>query len=141
MSNPYTQCRVCGDFHDEINCPTLTMNFYREYAPDQGPDQPHPGDPAVRDYAEEEDNTIRVKSLNDLVFPNPPENAGQARGYVNQVLMAIGKLQKTRGSEVYQWAQECLTSTEELLKTLASRVRIAKSPQSLSKLADGVDSG
>jgi len=68
------------------------------------------------DYAEEDDDTIRVKSLNDLVFPNPPENAGQARGYVNQVLMAIGKLQKTPGSEVYQWAQECLSANEESLK-------------------------
>ena len=52
-----------------------------------------------------------------LVFPNPPDNAGQARGYVNQVLMAIGKLQKTPGNEVYQWAQECMTSTENQLKT------------------------
>ena len=84
---------------------------------DQGSDQPCPGDAEVRDYAEEEDNTIRVKSLNDLVFPNPPDNAGQARGYVNQVLMAIGKLQKTPGNEVYQWAQECMTSTENQLKT------------------------
>ena len=60
--------------------------------------------------------TLLVKSLNDLVFPSPPENAGQARGYVNQVLMAIGKLQKTPGSEVYQWAQECLTTDESTLK-------------------------
>ena len=51
------------------------------------------------------------------VFPSPPDNAGQARGYVNQVFMAIGKLQKTPGSEVYQWAQECLTSTEALLES------------------------
>ena len=114
--NPYTQCRICGEFHDEINCPYLTMNFGGDI-PDQGSDQPRPGDAEVRDYAEEEDNTIRVKSLNDLVFPNPPDNAGQARGYVNQVLMAIGKLQKTPGNEVYQWAQECMTSTENQLKT------------------------
>ena len=114
--NPYTQCRICGEFHDEINCPYLTMNMGGDF-PDQGSDQPRPGDAEVRDYADEEDNTIRVKSLNDLVFPNPPENAGQARGYVNQVLMAIGKLQKTPGNEVYQWAQECMTSTENQLKT------------------------
>ena len=25
--NPYTQCRICGEFHDEINCPYLTMNM------------------------------------------------------------------------------------------------------------------
>ena len=92
------------------------MNMGGDF-PDQGSDQPRPGDAEVRDYAEEEDNTIRVKSLNDLVFPNPPDNAGQARGYVNQVLMAIGKLQKTPGNEVYQWAQECMTSTENQLKT------------------------
>ena len=115
--NPFTQCRICGEFHDDINCPTLTMNNYGGYFPDQGPDQRHPGDGSVRDYSEEEDNTIRVKSLNDLVFPNLPGNAGQARGYVNQVLMAIGKLQKTPGKEVYQWAQECLTPTEERLKS------------------------
>ena len=114
--NPYTQCRICGEFHDEINCPYLTMNL-GEDIPDQGLAQPRPGDAEVRDYAEEEDNTIRVKSLNDLVFPNPPDHAGQARGYVNQVLMAIGKLQKTPGNEVYQWAQECMTSTENQLKT------------------------
>ena len=41
-----------------------------------------------------------VKSLTDLVFPHPPVNAGEARGYVNQVLMAIGKLQKTPGNEL-----------------------------------------
>eukprot|EP00435_Cladocopium_sp_Y103_P033751 s1762_g8.t1 len=52
------------------------------------------------DYAEQEEDTIRVKSLPDMVFPNPPDNAGQARGYINQVLMAIGKLQKTPGSDL-----------------------------------------
>ena len=113
---PYPQCRICGDFHDEINCPYLTMNdpYGGGHAPEQEPDQLLPEVP--RNYADEEDDTIRVKSLNDLVFPGPPENAGQARGYVNQVLMAIGKLQKTPGSEVYQWAQECLTSGEAELK-------------------------
>ena len=57
-----------------------------------------------------------VKSLTDLVFPHPPVNAGEARGYVNQVLMAIGKLQKTPGNELFLWAQECLTLTEEELQ-------------------------
>ena len=111
------QCRICGEFHNELDCPYLTMNDPAQpgYAPDQGSDQPRPGS-EVRDYADEEDETIRVKSLNDLTFPNPPENAGQARGYVNQVLMAIGKLQKTPGSDVYQWAQECLSVDEATLK-------------------------
>lgn len=79
------------------------------------PPLPHPSN-VVRDYADEENDTIRVQSLNDLVFPNPPENAGQARAYVNQVLMAIGNLQKTPGSEVHPWAQECLTASEDALK-------------------------
>ena len=30
--------------------------------------------------------------------------------------MAIGKLQKTPGNELYLWAQECLTLTEEELQ-------------------------
>ena len=68
------------------------------------------------DFARQEEKTIMVKSLTDLVFPHPPVNAGEARGYVNQVLMAIGKLQKTPGNELYLWAQECLTSTEEELQ-------------------------
>ena len=78
-----TECRICGELHEEVECPHLTMN------------QPYlvPQPPAVN-YADEEEDTIRVKSLPDMVFPNPPSNAGQARGYVNQVLMAIGRLQK-----------------------------------------------
>ena len=100
-----TECRICGDLHEEIECPHLTMN------------QPYlaPQPPAVN-YADDEEDTIRVKSLADMVFPNPPENAGQARGYINQVLMSIGKLQKTPGNEVYQWAQECLTTDEAVLQ-------------------------
>ena len=100
-----TECRICGELHDEVECPHLTMN------------QPYlaPQPPAVN-YADDEEDTIRVKSLPDMVFPNPPSNAGQARGYVNQVLMAIGKLQKTPGNELYQWAQECLTTDEAELQ-------------------------
>ena len=100
-----TECRICGDLHEEIECPHLTMN------------QPYlaPQPPAVN-YADDEEDTIRIKSLVDMVFPNPPENAGQARGYINQVLMSIGKLQKTPGNEVYQWAQECLTNDEAVLQ-------------------------
>ena len=73
------------------------------------------GDPAAapsaevpKTFAELEEDTIRVKSLTDLTFPTPPQNAAQARGFVNQTLMAIGKLQKTPGDEVYIWAQDCL---------------------------------
>ena len=67
-------------------------------------------------FARQEEKTVMVKSLTDLVFPHPPVNVGEARGYMNQVLMAIGKLQKTPGNELYLWAQECLTSTEEELQ-------------------------
>ena len=97
------QCRVCGEDHEEHECPHLTMNAG------------YPQPPAIG-YAANEEDVIRVKSLSDLTFPNPPDNAGQARGYVNQVLMAIGKLQKTPGSEVYQWAQQCLTHGDAQLK-------------------------
>ena len=68
------------------------------------------------DFARQEENTVMVKSLTDLVFPRPPVSVGEARGYMNQVLTAIGKLQKTPGNELYLWAQECLTSTEEQLQ-------------------------
>ena len=100
-----TECRICGELHEEVEYPHLTMN------------QPYlaPQPPAVN-YADDEEDTIRVKSLADMVFPNPPENAGQARGYINQVLMSIGKLQKTPGNEIYQWAQECLTNDEAVLQ-------------------------
>ena len=67
------------------------------------------------DEAAYEESVVRVKDLKDLVLPSPPENAGQARGFVNQVLMAIGRLQKTPGDEVYQWAQACMSSTEQEL--------------------------
>ena len=46
----------------------------------------------VTDHATHEESVVRVKDLKDLVLPSPPENAGQARGFINQVLMAIGRL-------------------------------------------------
>ena len=57
---------------------------------------------------------ICLKSLSDLTFPSPPENAARARGYI--VLMVIGKVQRTAGDEVYIWAQECMTLTDSQLK-------------------------
>ena len=101
-------CRICGGQHDEINCPYLTMNQ------PQAPTAPSVA--STRNYADEEEDTIRVKSLSDLTLPHPPKDAAQARGYVNQVLMSIGKLQKSHGHEVYAWAQECLTHDEDVLK-------------------------
>ena len=47
--SPVPQCRICGEFHNELNCPHLTMNAN---APSIGEDT------AVRDYADEEDDTI-----------------------------------------------------------------------------------
>ncbi|CAE7750010.1 unnamed protein product [Symbiodinium sp. CCMP2592] len=101
---------MCGSKkHAEEECPELTCN--KDGGDDPAPD----GDGAAassaaapKTNAELEEETIRVKSLSDLSFPNPPQNAAQARGFVNQTLMAIGKLQKTPGDEVYIWAQDCL---------------------------------
>ena len=91
-------CRICGGNHKDIDCPFLSMNKDSEV-----------------DFAEQEENIVRVKALNDLSLPQPPADAGQVRGYINQSLMAIGKLQKTSGSELYQWAQQCLDLDEEAL--------------------------
>ena len=66
--------------------------------------------------AEMEEETISLKSLSDLTFPSPPENAAQARVFINQTLMAIGKVQRTAGDEVYKWGQDCMTLTEGELK-------------------------
>ena len=70
--NPYTQCRICGEVHNELACPYLTMNNPAQpgFAPDQGSDQPRPGSD-VRDYADEENETIRVKSLKTSLFRIP----------------------------------------------------------------------
>ena len=73
--------------------------------------------------AEIEEEVIRIKSLADLRFPAPPENAAQARGFVNQVLMAIGKVQRSPGNEVYLCAQDCLKLDE---KSLASDLRFPR---------------
>ena len=93
-------CPNCGGMHDYANCPYLTMNA---------------GIQPPRDYAQEEEDTIRVKGLQDLVIPTPPTDAGQARGYTNQVFLAVGKLQKTPTNEVYLWIQEVLTKSESEL--------------------------
>ena len=110
--------RTCGSKrHAEEDCPELTCNK------GGGDDPPDDGDPAAassavvpKTHAELEEDTIRIKSLTDLSFPNPPQNAAQARGFVNQTLMAIGKLQKTPGDEVYIWAQDCLKMEPDALR-------------------------
>ena len=114
----FPACRMCGSKrHAEEDCPELTCNK------GGGDDPPNDGDPAAassavvpKTPAELEEDVIRIKSLTDLSFPNPPQNAAQARGFVNQTLMAIGKLQKTPGDEVYIWAQDCLKMEPDALR-------------------------
>ena len=98
MGSKLGRCRICGGNHEDVDCPFLSMNQTSEV-----------------DYAEHEESVVRIKSLNDWTFPNPPQDAGAVRGYINQALMAIGKLQKTSGAELYQWAQQCLDMDEEVL--------------------------
>ena len=59
-----------------------------------------------------------TKGLSNLVLPNIPSDSGQARGYINQVLMNIGSLQKSAGNDLYMWAQECLTREDSDLYIL-----------------------
>ena len=113
---PRPACRMCGSrAHDEADCPFLTVNRPSGGdgdgggPPDGGPDGNPPSAMARsgaaasskrKRPAELEEEVIRIKSLADLTFPAPPENAAQARGFVNQVLMAIGKVQRSPGNEV-----------------------------------------
>ena len=125
---PTGQCRVCGGSHDELSCPRLSMN---EVGLDTNSGDATQGGAAfcapsaafsavgdahgtLPDSASA--HQVRTKDLKDLTFPAPPEDAGQARGYVNQVLMAIGRLQKSPGDELYLWAQDCLTKSDAQLK-------------------------
>ena len=129
-------CRKCGSTkHHDKDCPKLTANKKRKKdgfsggSPDGGGDSSDHGSnggshryaaagsaTVEKTFAEAEEETIRHKSLSDLTFPSPPENAAQARGYINQVLMATGKVQRTAGDEVYIWAQECMTLSDSQLK-------------------------
>ena len=126
-------CRMCGSKkHHEKDCPKLTANKRGKKGDPPGSSLGGGGSSsshgsnagARRDvatgsatvektFAESEED---LKSLSDLTFPSPPENAAQARGYINQVLMAIGKVQRTAGDEVYIWAQECMTLSDTQLK-------------------------
>ena len=137
-------CRMCGSrSHHEADCPHLTANGGDGTDGDgdggQGGDAPGQGfdlwaeadrhtaeSSSTKGPAEYEETVIRLKSLNDLVLPAAPETAGQARGYINQVLVAIGRLQKTPGNEVYQWAQACLTSTDAELAADPSFPRLQR---------------
>ena len=135
---PTGQCRVCGGSHDELSCPRLSMNeagldtnsgdatqggaaFCAPSAAFSAVGDAHGALPhsasahQTKSFASQK-NVVRIKDLKDLTFPAPPEDAGQARGYVNQVLMAIGRLQKSTGDELYLWAQDCLTKSDAQLK-------------------------
>ena len=140
-------CRVCGSKqHLEVDCPWLSSNGGGgggdkgsplgsdpplpppAASPGRGAASSAPGESQTP--ADYEETVIRIKSLSDMTFPQPPTNAGQARGYVNQVLVAIARVQRTPGDEVYQWAQECLTHTHTQRLSLS---RIRGFPASLAK--------
>ena len=104
-------CRMCGGKHREIRCPHLTMN-----KEDRKVESTPTASSEITDYAEHESETVYVKGLSNLILPNIPVDSGQARGYINQVLMNIGSLQKTPGSDLYHWAQECLTKDDSALR-------------------------
>ena len=129
-------CRMCGSHkHLEKDCPKLTANKSRKGKgpPDGslggsggGSGSGSPGGlrhdagigsaTAEKTPAEVEEETTRLKSLSDVTFPSPLENAVQARGFINQTLMAIGKVQRTAGDEVYNWAQDCMSMSDDELK-------------------------
>ena len=104
-------CRMCGGKHREIRRPHLTMN-----KEDHKVESTPTASSEVTDYAEHESEIVYVKGLTNLILPNIPVDSGQARGYINQVLMNIGSLQKTPGSDLYHWAQECLTKDDSALR-------------------------
>ena len=131
---PRPACRMCGSrAHDEADCPFLTVNRPPGGDGDGGGPDGNPPSATARSGAaassksktpaELEEEVIRIKSLADLTFPAPPENAAQARGFVNQVLMAIGKVQRSPGNEVYLWAQDCMKLDD---KALASDLRFPR---------------
>ena len=134
---PRPACRMCGSrAHDEADCLTVNRPSGGDGdgggPPDGGPDGNPPSATArsgaaasskSKRPAELEEEVIRIKSLADLTFPAPPENAAQARGFVNQVLMAIGKVQRSPGNEVYLWAQDCMKLDD---KALASDLRFPR---------------
>ena len=78
--------------------------------------------PPQMDYFQKEEDAIRIKGLQDLVIPDPPTDAGQASGYTNQVVLAVGKLQMKFicGSKV----QEVRSKSEAELKNDPSFPRL-----------------
>ena len=87
-------CRVCAGPHDDTACPSLSMNGGQGQGTQAADASGGDAATSASDPASYEETVVRIKDLKDLVLPLPPENAGQARGYVNQVLMAIGRLQR-----------------------------------------------
>ena len=95
---------MCGGKHREIRCPHLTMN-----KEDRKVESTPTASSEITDYAEHESEIVYVKGLSNLILPNIPVDSGQARGYINQVLMNIGSLQKTPGSDF------CITGPKSVL--------------------------
>ena len=65
------ECRICGAYHDEINCLYLSGGAANAAST------------TSKSPVEEEESLVRVKDLKDLTLPGPPNDSGQARGYVN----------------------------------------------------------
>ena len=57
----------------------------------------------TKNHAALEESIVRVKDLTNLVTPTPPENAEQARGFISQVLMAIGQLQNLQTQITFEF--------------------------------------
>ena len=136
---PTGQCRVCGGSHDELSCPRLSMNevgldtnsgdatqggaaFCAPSAAFSAVGDAHGTLPdsasahQTKSFASQEEDVVRIKDLKDLTFPAPP----------NQVLMAIGRLQKSPGDELYLWAQDCLTKSDAQLRADQSHCEAPK---------------
>ncbi len=90
------RCRLCGGQHDESVCPSRL-----------GATTTGATTAAVVETKTKEEDVVRIKELEDMKFPAPPNDAARCRGYKNTVLTTIGGMQKTEGNEVYQWVLKC----------------------------------
>ena len=108
---PPPPCRKCGKTgHDEADCP--------EDGDDDDADKDAATTAQSKSKVTKEEDVVRIKDLEDMKFPAPPNDAARCRGYKNTVLTTIGGMQKTEGNEVYQWVLKCATA--KLIKELES---------------------
>ena len=85
-------CRVCGGPHDDTACPSLSMNGGQGQGTQAADASGGDAATSASDPASHGETVVRIKEFKDLV------------------------LQKTTGDELYLWAQDCLTSSEEQLR-------------------------